>query len=804
MDQQQIYITKTTQAQPEGGEINAEAANLAALKKQQKREKLQQKLKFSSEEFVLHPELLEIPQNVDHIQDISDNQNKPSNNVKKSRRTKKKNKQNTEQQEDQAHKLIAQNETEKRQQHLQIKSKQNNQFADDQSSQVQDYQSIGRQNRKQDNQYFKEDSQSNQQIQQVTIKSNKNKLSNQNHSSSSQQQENNILKNTQPNLTHNSPSDINLKQAAFLKCLIIILENILPNQQISKQSDKDQTNQSKDAKTSKKNIVILQSEKQKQKKQGYYSKINYNLSEIIENQIIPIKLEEKQHKDQSQHQNDEQLIDSIQAHVLGKNPKKQKKKSKANQQQKPEIKEKSMENLKVHKQENQSSIGKTQQNQKLKDNQSGIKLNDLDIQIQQTLEQINLLKEQQQTNSGWNAEILSEKELKEVHQKMKQFQQKLDDLILKKDLVILQEKQHKEQIVQQQQERKRQRYLRKLKRLGFLKNIAKEVALFKIKKGIPHPRQNRVIKYKAIPENQLDVELIEKKKKKVSKIKTSLRIFQEQENLKIDKAAKKHSDQTKKQNNEKEEDHFETVAEDESGEEKNIDDQDDQKISKQINLCQKSVQDEDFKEDTLFENPQDQADKEYPQIYRLPQHIDENHNLENFKYNNMYLRNWVDHMPNQDIDNMVLTLVNELAYKQAMKKLNDPKKFKKRIVAGFKEVLSTLATNIKEKKSKCIIIALNIQKNPLENGSDQLVLQLINLATQKKIPIIHSCSRARLGKAFTGKFGPRISVLSVLNYEGLAEQVNQLEELVNNQRMIYFNTYKKIQNKQNEEAQQNQ
>ncbi|KAL4455885.1 hypothetical protein ABPG74_003295 [Tetrahymena malaccensis] len=783
MDQQQICITNTIQALPEGGNINAEAAQLAALKKQQKREKLQQKLKFSSEEFVLQPEILQISQNTDHVYENSDNQNNNSNNMKKKRGTKKKNKQNTEQQEDQANVDFSQNKGDNKPQNMQIKQKQNGQVADDHNQQeVQ--QSISRKNRQQDNQYFKEDSQSNQQNQQVSKRSNQNKLSNQNHSSQSQQiqQENNSTKNTQNNLTQNSPSDIN----------------------INKQSDtnKDQASQSKDAKAGKKNIVILQSEKQKQKKQGYYSKINYNLSEIIEKQIIPIKLEEKQHKDQLQQHTDEQLIDSIQVHVLGKNPKKQKNKSSANLQQKLEKKEKSHENQKVQKQENQTSISKNQQNQKLNDNQNLIKLNDLDIQIQQTQNQINLLKEQKQKDSGWNAEILSEKELQEVDQKMKQFQLKLDELILKKDLIFLQEKQHKEQIIQQQQERKKQRYLRKLKRLGFLKNIAKEVALFKIKKGIPHPRQNRVIKYKAIPENQQEVELIEKKKKKVSKIKTSLKIFQEQENLKINNATKKHEDQKNQSNTEKDDDQFETVAEEESADENTIQTKDDQKISKQINFQQKEEQ--KFKEDGLFENPSAQSDKESPQIYKLPLHIDENHNLENFKYNNMYLRNWVDHMPNQDIDNTVLNLVNELAYKQAMKKLNDPKKFKKRIVAGFKEVLSTLTTNVKEKKSKCIIIALNIQKNPLENGSDQLVLQIINLAVQKKIPIIHSCSRARLGKAFTGKFGPRISVLSVLNYEGLAEQVNQLEELVNNQRMIYSNTYKKIQIQQIEEPHQKQ
>lgn len=65
--------------------------------------------------------------------------------------------------------------------------------------------------------------------------------------------------------------------------------------------------------------------------------------------------------------------------------------------------------------------------------------------------------------------------------------------------------------------------------------------------------------------------------------------------------------------------------------------------------------------------------------------------------------------------------MNSLSYTQAMKKLNQPKKFKKRVVAGFKEVLRTLDTSVKDKKAKCVFLALNLVENPLENGSDQLV-----------------------------------------------------------------------------------
>lgn len=63
-------------------------------------------------------------------------------------------------------------------------------------------------------------------------------------------------------------------------------------------------------------------EKEKQKKTGYYNKINYNLSEIIQKQIIPIKVEEKQKKTIENKEEDTKFIDTIAVHVLGKKPKK--------------------------------------------------------------------------------------------------------------------------------------------------------------------------------------------------------------------------------------------------------------------------------------------------------------------------------------------------------------------------------------------------------------------------------------------------------------------------------------------------
>lgn len=51
---------------------------------------------------------------------------------------------------------------------------------------------------------------------------------------------------------------------------------------------------------------------------------------------------------------------------------------------------------------------------------------------------------------------------------------------------------------------------------------------------------------------------------------------------------------------------------------------------------------------------------------------------------------------------------------QAKKKVLEPKKFKKRVVVGFREVKRTLETSLPEKLSKLVIIPINIMECPLE------------------------------------------------------------------------------------------
>lgn len=73
-----------------------------------------------------------------------------------------------------------------------------------------------------------------------------------------------------------------------------------------------------------------------------------------------------------------------------------------------------------------------------------------------------------------------------------------------------------------------------------------------------------------------------------------------------------------------------------------------------------------------------------------------------------------------------------------------------------------------------MIVALNIRRNPFEEGSDAAVIELIEHAVRQNIPVLHCSTRSKLGRAFVGKFGPRLSVVSIVNYQGNEEQFEEI------------------------------
>jgi ribosomal protein L7Ae-like RNA K-turn-binding protein len=164
--------------------------------------------------------------------------------------------------------------------------------------------------------------------------------------------------------------------------------------------------------------------------------------------------------------------------------------------------------------------------------------------------------------------------------------------------------------------------------------------------------------------------------------------------------------------------------------------------------------------------------------------------LTGYLYHEISLREWVDHVPSAKLEDMTLRLVNRLAYKQAIKKITHPEKARKLIIAGLHECKRTLWTTIDKKKSKLLIIALNIERNDLERGTDDQMQQVLSYAYEANVPVVHISTRAKIGRAFTGKFGPRISMLSVINYEGYQDMMELIMEEWKEMKNIYDTTNK--------------
>lgn len=154
------------------------------------------------------------------------------------------------------------------------------------------------------------------------------------------------------------------------------------------------------------------------------------------------------------------------------------------------------------------------------------------------------------------------------------------------------------------------------------------------------------------------------------------------------------------------------------------------------------------------------------------------------------LREWVDHMPSEKLQDSILRFINKLAYRQAVKKINQPTKARKLIISGLHECRRTLWTKLDNKRSKLLIVALNIERNNLERGTDDLIQQALSYANNASVPVVHISTRAKIGRAFTGKFGPRISMVSIVNFEGFQEHMDEILNEWKAMKDIYDNQMK--------------
>lgn len=65
-----------------------------------------------------------------------------------------------------------------------------------------------------------------------------------------------------------------------------------------------------------------------------------------------------------------------------------------------------------------------------------------------------------------------------------------------------------------------------------------------------------------------------------------------------------------------------------------------------------------------------------------------------------------------------------------MKKVNQPEKARRIIIAGVHECQRTLWTKLDNKRSKLLILSLNIERNNLQRGTDDQIQKSLQLAEQ--------------------------------------------------------------------------
>jgi len=122
------------------------------------------------------------------------------------------------------------------------------------------------------------------------------------------------------------------------------------------------------------------------------------------------------------------------------------------------------------------------------------------------------------------------------------------------------------------------------------------------------------------------------------------------------------------------------------------------------------------------------------------------------------------------LDQQVIQLLQLLSKFQDRAKEKNPTKqakTKRRYVSGLREVLR----GINNGKLKCVILAPNIDENKARDGLDDKIQQILKAAKEKKVHIIHSLTRKRLGKAI-GK-SIRVSCVGIHNPQS-ADVYNQV------------------------------
>jgi len=124
-----------------------------------------------------------------------------------------------------------------------------------------------------------------------------------------------------------------------------------------------------------------------------------------------------------------------------------------------------------------------------------------------------------------------------------------------------------------------------------------------------------------------------------------------------------------------------------------------------------------------------------------------------------------------------------------------PLKYKRRLAIGFKEVSKSLKSFLPEKIAKLVILAVDIRKNPLVDGTDNMVRDILAQCSKKKVPVVYCGTRKEVGITIYGKTLTRptkVSAVGIVDFMGFEEQFRGILDDLDEKRIDFKEKYVKF------------
>ena len=144
---------------------------------------------------------------------------------------------------------------------------------------------------------------------------------------------------------------------------------------------------------------------------------------------------------------------------------------------------------------------------------------------------------------------------------------------------------------------------------------------------------------------------------------------------------------------------------------------------------------------------------------------------------NIIIREWVDNTLDIEFEKKLMTLINRLSYRYQYKKQQSPMKANKRLLSGFNEVLKSTKSRLDDNRPKLVVIAVDIQKNTLDKGTDQMMRNMLDVLHSEHIPYVFCGTRIELGACLYGKvhhMKNKSSCIGIIDYRGYEKEVFDL------------------------------